>query len=77
MAFVRIPNTHIFLNTDNITSFRQWWDEDKKEHYTSINFIHQYDNINVYSSAASFETIIEKIANVNESEWSKRQRRAL
>ena len=74
MAFVRIPNTHIIVNTDNITSFRQWWDEDKQEHYTRINFIHHYDSLNVYSSAASFEDLVEKIANVNEYAWNKRKK---
>lgn len=73
MAFIKIPNTYIAVNTDNITSLRKWRDEEKKESYTTISFIHHYDNLNVYSSAASFEEILEEFSNINQSAWSKRK----
>ncbi len=73
MAFIKLPNTNIAVNTDNITSLRKWWDEDKQESYTTISFIHHYDNLNVYSSAASFEEIVEECSNINQSAWSKRK----
>ena len=73
MTFIRLPNTNIVVNTDNITSLRKWWDEDKQESYTTISFIHHYDNLNVYSSAASFEEILEEFSNINKSAWCKRK----
>ncbi len=76
MAFIKIPNTYIAVNTDNITSLRKWWDEEKQESYTTISFIHHYDNLNVYYSAASFEEIVEECSNINKTTWKKIKRQS-
>ena len=67
MSFVRIPNTHIVVNTDNIASFRQWLDEDKQELYTCIYFIDHYERTRIYSSTASFEELLELLNNAQQS----------
>ena len=63
MSFVRIPNTNIVVNTDNISSFQQWHDEDKQELYTEICFIDHYERMRIYSSTVSFEELLELLNN--------------